>query len=54
MKEGSLGLVWALLRSAGVYLPFASQTLAVVFVFISVFITLFPGYLVCLGAGNRL
>lgn len=52
LKEVSLGPVWALLRSAGIYLPFASQIPAVVFVFISVFITLFPGYLVCLGAGN--
>lgn len=52
LKEGSLGPVWALLRSAGIYLPFASQIPAVVFVFISVFITLFPGYLVCWEAGN--
>lgn len=52
LKEGSLGPVWALLRSAVIYLPFASQIPAVVFVSISVFITLFPGYLVCLGAGN--
>lgn len=52
LKEGSLGPVWALLPSAGIYLLFASQIPAAVFVFISVFITLFPGYLVCLGAGN--